>query len=196
SGEASGLPSASLAMPSSAVINGAWSRVITELVSAIAPPRRMIAVRSSPVLLSVAENPAPIASIATSTPTTPAMPMMMTPDAPQRCGRLETPTLATARVCWPRRVSSSQPPSNATPASTPHQGSMIQAASPIASTSTMPRLPAHFLILFIVASSAAGQCIDDLQALGAQCRQQSHDHAQHHDQQQCHQPGLGRDRLA
>ena len=71
-------------MPASALISGTWSRVITELVSACEPPRRMMALSSLPVRLSVALKPSPMASIATSTPTTPAMPTTITDDAPQR----------------------------------------------------------------------------------------------------------------
>ena len=48
------------------------------------------------MLLSVAWKPSPIASIATSTPTTPAMPTTITSDAPQRCGRLAMPMRAAA----------------------------------------------------------------------------------------------------
>ncbi|KAG0920630.1 hypothetical protein G6F31_020641 [Rhizopus arrhizus] len=63
-----------------------------------------MAVVSSPVLLSVAWKPSPIASIATSTPTTPAMPTTITEEAPQRCGRLATPMRVAASASRPPRT--------------------------------------------------------------------------------------------
>ena len=122
SGDTSGRPSLPLAVPGRLVISGTWSRVITELVSACDPPRRMIAVSALPVPFNVAWKPSPIASIATSTPTTPAMPITITDAAPQRCGRLPMPMPATVRVCCPCRVSSSHASSPAASASTPYHG--------------------------------------------------------------------------
>ena len=106
-------------MPASAEISGTWSRVITELVSACEPPRRMIAVSVPPVFDSVALKPSPIASIATSTPTTPAMPTTMTADAPQRCGKPAMPMPVAARASAPLRVVNSQMATSAASTSTP-----------------------------------------------------------------------------
>jgi hypothetical protein len=110
SGETTARPLASLRIPGRVESSGTWSRVMTELVSACEPPRRMMAVSSLPVCLSVAENPSPMASIATSTPTTPAMPTTITDEAPQRRGRLAMPMRVAASATRPPRVSASHRP--------------------------------------------------------------------------------------
>ncbi len=156
-------------MPGRLPISGTRSRVITELVSACEPPRRTIAVVSSPVLLSVAWKPWPIASIATSTPTTPAMPTTITELDPQRCGNVAMPMRAAASESRPLRVATSHTASNPPIGSSTNHGSAIQAASPIASSTTDSALtPRSFhLRCMCMLLSAAGECIDDLQALRA-----------------------------
>ena len=149
SGEASGLPSAPRAMPGRADTSGAWSRVMTELVSACEPARSRIAVVSSPVRSSVALKPSPIASIATSTPTTPAMPMTITLEAPQRCGSPARPIFVASRASRPLRVVYSHSAMAAAIASTANHGSAIQMPSPMASSSTMARLEKNPLSRFM-----------------------------------------------
>ena len=146
SGDTRGRPSLPRAMPARFPISGIWSRVIIEFVSDCDPPRRTIALASSPVVLSVASNPSAIASSATRTPTTPAIPTTMTAEAPQRCGRLATPICDAAIASRPWCVSASHRASPTAMASIAYQGRTAQAASPAASASTTPRLPRPFLI--------------------------------------------------
>ncbi len=149
SAEISGLPSAPLATPGRVLTSGTWLRVMTELVSACEPPRSTSAVLSSPVPLRVALKPSPIASIATSTPTTPAMPTMITDEAPQRCGRLAMPMRAAASASRPLRVSTSHSASTTATASTPCQGRAIQAPSAAISSTVLNRFQS---LVFISAS--------------------------------------------
>ena len=74
SAEASGLPSAPVAMPGSCLIRSVESRSNAEFSSASEPPRRMIAASLRPVALSVLSKPAAIASSAVNTATTPGEP--------------------------------------------------------------------------------------------------------------------------
>ena len=99
----------------------------------------MIAVSLPPVLSSVALKPSPIASIATSTPTTPAMPTTITSDAPQRCGRPAMPILVASRASRPLRVSMSHSAISTTRPSTANHGSAIQTTSIATSASTVSR---------------------------------------------------------
>ena len=145
----SGRPSGPFSMPASALMSGVWSRVITELVSACEPPRRMIAVSSPPVLSSVALKPSPIASIATSTPTTPAMPITITEEAPHRCGRPAMPMRVAVSARRPLRVSVSHKAPMIATARTPSHGSSIQATSPATSSRITPRFPKKRFVRFM-----------------------------------------------
>jgi len=63
-------------------------------------PTRSTMTRSMrPVEASVAANPSAIASIAISTPTTPAMPATMTIEMPRRSGMVRTFIAVTAPTC-------------------------------------------------------------------------------------------------
>ena len=86
--DASGLPSLPLRMPGPSRIRFALSPPKPELSSAPEPPRSTIALSSRPASCKVAWKPCAIASKAVNTATTPARPMMMTSDGPQRCGTL------------------------------------------------------------------------------------------------------------
>ncbi len=88
SADASGLPSAPRAMPGASFTSSVESRSSAELSSDSEPPRMMIAASVRPVALSVLSKPVAIASRAVNTATTPARPMTMTSEDPQRSGML------------------------------------------------------------------------------------------------------------
>ena len=84
-------------------------------------------------------KPSPIASIAVSTATTPAMPTTITSEAPQRCGRPAMPIFAASRASRPLRVRNSHSAMATAMPSTAYHGSMIQTASIATSASTVSR---------------------------------------------------------
>ena len=99
SAEASGLPSAPLRMPGPSLIRLVSSRPRPEFSSVAEPPRMTRALSLLPVAARVALKPSLIASSAVNTATTPARPMMMTSDGPQRSGMLLRLTPVMAKIC-------------------------------------------------------------------------------------------------
>src|SRR5690348_15917213 len=179
SADAIGLPCASLAMPGACSITSISSRVSTELLSAPEPPRNTMAVSLLPVCCKVAVRPSPIASNATSTPTTPAMPTTITAVEPRRSVSVLKPTRVTDKVRRPVRASSSHSTSRITSASTTNHGNAVHTTSHATTIAARPRPNRNF---FMSRSSTASQCIDDLQAHAAQGGQHA-DHNADHDHQ-------------
>src|SRR6185312_7025685 len=145
------------------------------------PPRSTIAVPSLPVCRRVVWKPSPIASIATSTPTTPAMPITITEEEPSRCASVLRPTRVTESVRRPDRVNASHAPSTTASNRIAGQGNAVHTISHATTIANMPSPNRNF---FIVGSSTSRQCIHDLQAHPAQCGQHADHDADHdhHDQ--------------
>src|SRR5690348_9328892 len=168
-------------MPAACAIRTVSACSNTELDSACEPPRSTIAVSALPVPCSVACKPSPIASSATSTPTTPAMPITITDDAPQRAGNVARPTPVTLSVRRPARVSANHSTSKIAAMAAPYHGSADQSARTMTRT-TMSNKPRRKR--FMGYSSAASQRIYDFQVHAAQRRQHSNhkpDHDHQHD---------------
>ncbi len=83
-------PRASRATPGASSITWSSSSVTALTISESAPARRTIALRGEPEATRVAWKPCAIASIATNTPTVPAMPSTATTADVQRCSTLRT----------------------------------------------------------------------------------------------------------
>ena len=96
-------PSASRAMAGRLASSAVWSRATPLDISASEPARSMITRSSRPVLASVWRNPSAIESTDTSTPATPAMPMMTTREVPRRWGRLRRLTRVICAI-WSQRA--------------------------------------------------------------------------------------------
>ena len=75
------------------------STPVRPLVISLSAPLRITSTRAGePASCIAALNPAAIDSTDTSTTTTPAMPMMATPDEPRRCGMVRRLRAVTANV--------------------------------------------------------------------------------------------------
>jgi len=81
-----------------------------------------------------------MASIATNTPTTPAMPMTMTDAEPRRWRSVLTPTAVTEAACLPERVSVIHAATNTATPSAAYQGRRVQMKMNTASRTIKPRL--------------------------------------------------------
>src|SRR5262245_29092901 len=123
------------------------------------------AVSSVPVCLSVASKPDAIASSATSTATTPAVPTTTTDAAPRRCGKVEMPKEATDPVNRPLRVDAIHATNKAATGSSSHQGIATSAVTGTAIASSN-KTPNATLLSAVI--SAPRQCVDDLQPHAAQ----------------------------
>ena len=97
--EASGRPSAPRAMAGSCFTSVPEARSRKLASSPLEPPRVTTTRSSRPVPLSVFSRPADIDSSATITPTTPAMPITITSDAPRRWGTLRRFIITISRTC-------------------------------------------------------------------------------------------------
>src|SRR5690606_10391878 len=115
-----------------------------------------------------------MASRATSTPTTPAMPITTTEEPPMRCPRVLTPTRVTDAAWRPPRVTTSQSANSTAAPSRTGQGATTQTASATTSAPIRAAFTRNDLNRFMGASSATGQCVDDVQAHGAQRGQGAH----------------------
>src|SRR5664279_5621131 len=131
-----------------------------------------------------------MASNATSTPTTPAMPTTMTADEPSRCLSVLMPTLATEAACRPRRVKTNHAVSNTASTMAPGQGSITQTPSTTTTRTSSRRFIRNRMGL---PSSAAGESVDDVQAHGAPGRQRADQKADQRHQPETKQPAVGAD---
>ena len=97
------------------------------------------------------------------------MPTTITELEPQRCGNVAMPMRAAASDSRPLRVTTNHTANSAAIGSNNVHGKAIHAARPIASSTTDSRLTRRFfhLLCICVLLSAAGEGIDDLQALRA-----------------------------
>src|SRR5574337_836350 len=185
SGDAIGWPCASRATPGCCWTSSALLWSSTEFDSLSDPARVTSTVSSLPVPCRVAWKPSAIASSATNTPTTPAMPITITDDAPQREGRVAMPTPVTESVCLPRRAITSHRASTTAANAAPYHGSIDQIASAAMRTTISNNPRRNF---FMGISSSAREGIHDFQAHAADCRQHSHDQSDHDHQPQRTQP--------
>ena len=87
-------------MPSIAPTTARCSMLMLLDISPLAPVRSTSARSSAADLVNTLVIPAAIAKIATSTPTTPAVPTMTTDDMPHRAGMLRMLNIVTARICF------------------------------------------------------------------------------------------------
>src|ERR1700722_11827806 len=94
-----GLPSESCLTPgaSTTIRTSLRDRALPD--SDTEPLRKTMARSSRPVSCSVLDIPTDMARTATSTATTPALPMMTTKEGPSRCGRLRKFKATTALIC-------------------------------------------------------------------------------------------------
>jgi len=107
SADASGLRSIPSLIPGASKMVWVASRVILLKVSKPAPALTTMARSARPVLVIICDRPPTMARMLTRTPTTPAMPMTMTDEAPRRCGTLLRFIIVTEPICLSTRIEES-----------------------------------------------------------------------------------------
>src|SRR6201991_3604459 len=186
--EAMGLPCASFFTPGACMTTLALSRSRMELSSACEPPRSTMAVWSLPVARKVSAKPSLIASMATSTPTTPAMPTTTTEDEPSRWVTVASPTRVTCQVCRPRRVRAIHNTRIRARAAIPCQGNAIHTARKAATISSINRPKPNLFMDFISYSSAPGERVDDVETHRTDGGQGTDKRTDHHHQHETEDP--------
>src|SRR3546814_6289850 len=127
------------------------------------------------------------------------MPITTTDDAPSLPGSVLTPMPVTERAWRPRRVITIHRPSSTARPSRNGHGSTSQAAMPATTTrnrTTPTRNDLSFFMtgFLVVAASAAGQCVDDVQPHRPHRRQYADQQADRDPQAQAEQPAACVDR--